>query len=241
MTSFLTHRALVHDGSLPTHRRHAALRTCLTRFAPYGLRATYHHLTLSARIPSDLDADPDALVRAVEELHEARLLWLEQAERYAARRRAEKRAGQRAPTGPAPWWRSPWWRSPTVVWAHDPLVHPPLRLPEYVRRQGAREDGAALPGCPSCGSDGQPVPVLTGHGRAELCRCCGRVLCPCPCGRWHRFVPAVAVPWSRLWQREHMTSASTPTPHWPGPTVARIEQLMAIDPPWLPFPETDRA
>lgn len=34
MTSFHTHRARVHDTSLPVHRRHSALRTCLTRFAP---------------------------------------------------------------------------------------------------------------------------------------------------------------------------------------------------------------
>ncbi len=31
MTGFLTHRARVHDACLPLHRRHSALRTCLTR------------------------------------------------------------------------------------------------------------------------------------------------------------------------------------------------------------------
>ena len=81
MTSFLTHRAHVHDARLPLRRRHSALRTCITLFAPYGFRATYHHLTLSAAIPRRLEADPDALVRAVEELHEARVLWLARAER----------------------------------------------------------------------------------------------------------------------------------------------------------------
>lgn len=96
MTSFLTHRAHVHDAGLPLHRRHSALRTCLTAFAPYGLRTTYHHLTLSPAIPRRLEADPDALVRAVEELHEARVLWLVRADHYAEQRRAEKQAGRRA-------------------------------------------------------------------------------------------------------------------------------------------------
>ncbi|MEJ8645175.1 hypothetical protein WKI68_36065 [Streptomyces sp. MS1.HAVA.3] len=43
---------------------------------PYGFRATYHHLCRSARIPRTLADDPASLVRAVEELHEARLVWL---------------------------------------------------------------------------------------------------------------------------------------------------------------------
>lgn len=55
--------------------RLAALRTCLVSFAPYGFRATYHHLCRSARIPADLESDPASLVRAVEELHAARRLW----------------------------------------------------------------------------------------------------------------------------------------------------------------------
>lgn len=76
MTSFLTNRAHVHDARLPLRRRHSALRNCITLFAPYGFRATYHHLTLSAAIPRRLEADPDSLVRAVEELFEARVLWL---------------------------------------------------------------------------------------------------------------------------------------------------------------------
>ncbi|MCM2416354.1 hypothetical protein [Streptomyces sp. RKAG290] len=104
MTSFLTHRAHVHNVRLPLRRRHSALRTCITLFAPYGFRATYHHLTLSAAIPRRLEADPEALVRAVEELHEARVLWLARAQEYAAQRRAEKGAGRRAVPNPRPWW-----------------------------------------------------------------------------------------------------------------------------------------
>ena len=41
MASFLTHRRLVLDSTLPVLRRHAALGTCLTICAPYGFRAIY--------------------------------------------------------------------------------------------------------------------------------------------------------------------------------------------------------
>ncbi|WP_406196991.1 hypothetical protein OH807_10995 [Kitasatospora sp. NBC_01560] len=214
MPSFLTHRGRVHDDARPVHRRHSALRTCLTLFAPYGLRATYHHLTLSARIPRRLDADPGALVRAVEELHEARLLWLAQQERYVARRRTEKAAGLRAATG-APDVYGPYWpESPNSAWLHDPACHPPLRLPEYVRRQAALLDGAVLPGCPACG-DGRPAAQRsTGHGFVELCPGCGRVRRLCPCGERHRVDPVAGVSWPAVWRREHMTDAGTPDPYW---------------------------
>ncbi|MET7608152.1 hypothetical protein ABZS96_38170 [Streptomyces avermitilis] len=81
--------------------------------------ATYHHLTLSAAIPRRLEADPDALVRAVEELHEARVLWLARAEEYAAQRREEKRAGRRAVPNPRPWWLRSRWDGPDRAW-HKP-------------------------------------------------------------------------------------------------------------------------
>ncbi|MBV6702646.1 hypothetical protein KV557_37040 [Kitasatospora aureofaciens] len=230
MTSFLTHRARVHDEGLPLYRRHSALRTCLTCFAPYGLRATYHHLTVSARVSRRLEMDPDALVRAVEELHEARVLWVARAEGYTAQRRAEKRAGLRRPAQPA-WWNRPWWeQSPDRVWQHDPFLHPPLRLPDYVRRQNAVMDGAELPGCPACGDEGPAVSLPTGHGRAELCRTCARVLEPCPCGRRHSYEPALRVGWSGIWQRQHVTGTGEPNPHWPGVQgPARVEQLEAYE------------
>ncbi|MFG2713428.1 hypothetical protein ACGFX2_23115 [Streptomyces goshikiensis] len=84
MTSFLTHRAHVHDTYLPFRRRHSALRICITLFAPYGFRATYHHPHAQRRDPPTAGGGPDVLVRAVEELHEARVLWLARAEEYTA-------------------------------------------------------------------------------------------------------------------------------------------------------------
>ncbi|WP_030694460.1 hypothetical protein [Streptomyces globisporus] len=215
MTSFLTHRAHVHDARLPLRRRHSALRTCITLFAPYGFRATYHHLTLSAAIPRRLEADPDALVRAVEELHEARVLWLARAEEYAAQRRAEKRAGRRAVVNPRPWWLRSWWEGPNRAWYEDPFRHPSLRLPEYVRRQNAILNGADLPGCTACGDERPLVSNSTGHAWVELCRGCAWVLAPCPCGQRHRFVPKTPLNWKGIWQRAHMSDDGTPNPHWP--------------------------
>ncbi|MFJ3219146.1 hypothetical protein ACIPLC_24860 [Kitasatospora sp. NPDC086801] len=229
MTSVLTHRARVHDERLSAHRRLGALRTCLTRFAPYGFRATYHHLTLSARMPRLLEADPDSLVRAVEELHEARVLWLARAEEYEALRRAEKRAGRRRPAEPV-WWNHPCWDAPDATWRADPFVHPPLRLPDYVRRQNALLDGADLPGCPACGDEGPTLSRPTAHGRVELCLTCARVRQPCPCGRWHRFEPAVRVGWSGVWRREHLIGTGAPNPRWPGVQGPdRIERLKAYE------------
>ncbi|MCM1945918.1 hypothetical protein NC315_11105 [Streptomyces sp. G2] len=215
MAAFLTHRARVHDVRLPLHRRHSALRTCLTVFAPYGLRATYHHLTLSAAIPRRLEADPDALGRAVEELQEARVLWLARAEEYAVRRRAEKRAGRRAVSNPRPWWMRSWVESPERAWFDDPSRHPSLRLPAYVRRRNALLDGADLPGCPACGDERQHVLSSTGHGWVELCRGCAWVLTPCPCGGRHRLVPDTPFTWQGIWQRAHMGDDGMPNPHWP--------------------------
>ncbi|MER5597096.1 hypothetical protein [Streptomyces sp. NPDC002265] len=214
MTSFLTHRAYVHDARLPLHRRHSALRTCLTVFAPYGLRATYHHLTLAA-IPRRLEADPDAPARAVEELHEARVLWLERAEEYAVQRRAEKQAGRRAVPNPRPWWLRSRWQSPERAWSDDPFRHPSLRLSEYVRRQNALLDGADLSGCPACGDEGPLEPHSTGHGWVELCRGCAWAPSPCPCGQRHRLTPEIPYGWKEIWQRAHMSDDGTPNPHRP--------------------------
>ncbi|XVU20718.1 hypothetical protein ACQPZJ_25960 [Actinoplanes sp. CA-054009] len=85
MSSFPAQAARVRDRSLPPHRRMLALRECVLHFAPYGFRATWHHLLVSARVPVWLDDDPDALVRAVDELEEARNLWRASAGRVPPR------------------------------------------------------------------------------------------------------------------------------------------------------------
>lgn len=215
MPSFLTHRARVHDTGLPLESRHNALRTCVTLFAPYGFRATYHHLTLSAGIPRRLEADPDALVRAVDELHEARVLWLARAQRYAAQRRAEKREGRRAVPAPRPWWLRRTWEGPCRAWYEDPFRHPSLRLSAYVQRQNAILDGTDLPGCPACGDERPREQAPTGHRCVELCRGCSWAPVKCPCGQRHRVVPETTYGWNTIWRRGHMGDDGKPNPHWP--------------------------
>ncbi|WP_329448215.1 hypothetical protein OG906_01010 [Streptomyces sp. NBC_01426] len=125
----------------------------------------------------------------MEELYEARVLWLARAEEYAAHHRAEKRAGRRTVVNPRPWWLRSWWEGPNRACYEDLVRHPSLRLPECVRRQNAILDGADLPGCPACADERPLVSNSSGHGRVELCRGCAWVLAPCPCGQRHRFAP----------------------------------------------------
>ncbi|RKT03589.1 hypothetical protein BX286_1519 [Streptomyces sp. 3211.6] len=170
MPSFATHRLRVHDASLPPHRRLSALRTCLTVFCPYGFYATYHHLCRSAGIPRELGEDPGSLVRAVEELHEARLLWLDAMAVWRVGRRAQKRAGVRRPEPPEP--------AQGLFWP-NPEFHPGVCLAEVMPgvmrgrldvEGDQRRDGA----CPVCARDRGTVQWDgSGHGRYTLCAGCG--------------------------------------------------------------------
>ena len=207
MASFATHRLKVLDPELPVERRHAALRTCLTIFAPYGFRDTYFHLTLSCRIPRQLEADPDSLIRAVDELHEARVLWLAAAERYAALRREQKAAGLRSPPKDTELRRDPFsWHVPYL--AARPLRPAKLSLPVFVARRIAIAEGRTQGGCPWCGEqeqDGGAISYATGHGFIDLCRVCGAVLRPCGCGRSHRIDRCDNLPsWKAIWRRTHV-------------------------------------
>ncbi|MCX5213835.1 hypothetical protein OG689_31970 [Kitasatospora sp. NBC_00240] len=232
MASFLTHRALVLDEALPPHRRHSALRTCLTLFAPYGLRPTYHHLTLSARIPRELAADPGSLVRAMAELHEARLLWLAATEGYVRRRRAEKRAGRRR--GPDDPWQLV--RRGQTCFQTDVCCHPAMSLSAYVRRRIAVLEGRQLPGCHRCGDERPVVSYSTGHGFVDICRGCGTVLKSCGCGTGHRLEPPERYQWPGIWRREHMTDEGLPAPGAPRGAEGRAERLRLWTPADRPGP-----
>lgn len=170
MTSFATHRLRVHDTARPPYRRLSALRTCLTEFCPYGFRATYHHLCHSAQIPRDLDEDPESLVRAVEELHEARQVWLDALATWQVGRRAQKRAGVRRPDPPQP---SDW-----LFWP-DPEFHPEGRLADVMPRvMRGRPDVEGCQGrdgaCPVCEGDrGTVERDPDGYGIRTLCAGCG--------------------------------------------------------------------
>ncbi|MCY0936472.1 hypothetical protein [Streptomyces sp. H34-S4] len=163
MTSFATHRRKVHDGALPAHRRMSALRTCLTEFAPYGFRATFHHLRGSAGIPRNPAHDPDSLVRAVEELQAAREVWVPGILAWQEARRVQKRAGVRRPDPPAPQPRA---------WCPNPEFHPLGPLAEVMPRVLRAREYAGR-GCPVCEADHSAVSWSDGHGVHRLCAHCG--------------------------------------------------------------------
>ncbi|MGW0365661.1 hypothetical protein [Streptomyces sp. NPDC002990] len=147
-------------------RRHS-LRRCLERFAPYGHRATWWHLCDRHGIaPEDRAADPQRLVAALEELEEARAVWLEYERHFAERRRREKHHGLRRPE-----WA--WGGSgDAVVRCADPGVRPEGTLGEVLRRLVKALESEPGTVCPVCG-DGElrwPAPVAgmrTGAGRRD--------------------------------------------------------------------------
>ncbi|MFG2715193.1 hypothetical protein ACGFX2_32220 [Streptomyces goshikiensis] len=192
MTSFRTHRLRVHDGSRTPRQRFAALRTCLTEFAPFGFRATYHHLCRSAGIPVEPERDPEALVRAVRELHAARELWLAEYAGWRAGRAAQKAAGVRIPDPPEP---------PRRLWCPDPEFHPVEPLPAVMPRILRARPGAWAR-CPVCEADLGTTRYRDGHHVHRLCAGCGVSL-------GHRAAPgpdpaalaARAERWKLVWQR----------------------------------------
>ncbi len=126
-------------------RRHS-LRRCLERFAPYGHRATWWHLCDRHGIaPEDRGADPLRLVAALEELEDARAVWLEYERQFAERRRREKHHGLRRPE-----WA--WGGSgDAVVRCADPGVRPEGALGEVLRRLVRALESAPGTACPVCG------------------------------------------------------------------------------------------
>lgn len=125
-------------GRAPSQRRRA-LRKCLERFAPYGHRATWQHLCAGAGIrPEDRDPEPALLVSALEELEEARAVWLAYESEVAARRRREKRAGVRQPTALDEWHRLTW--GGRALLRCDPSAPPTPRLADVLRRMIAAVD-----------------------------------------------------------------------------------------------------
>ncbi|MEO3975017.1 hypothetical protein [Streptomyces sp. CAU 1734] len=172
MTSFATHRQRVHDTDRSARARHAALRTCVVSFAPYGFRATYHHLCHSAGIPSDPEADPDSLVRAVEELDAARRLWRADEAAHGERRVREKALGRRAVVPDGGWRDQP---GPWLAFCPDPEFHPAEPLPVVVARVLASfvPPGPDAEVCRVCGGAGGTTRWRDGHLVNRLCARCG--------------------------------------------------------------------
>jgi len=178
MAGFRSLARQVRDPQCDLALRRYSLRKCLERFAPYGHRATWDHLCTSAGLgPEDRSPDPMRLVAALDELEEARAVWLTYEAQFAERRRREKHDGLRRPGSIDDWHRLTWGGF-GVAWCDNPRVHPDGPLADVLRRLISgleREPGSA---CPVCGASR----LVWRHGLAHepssgpVCSGCGIVV-----------------------------------------------------------------
>ncbi|WP_438947833.1 hypothetical protein [Streptomyces mexicanus] len=141
MAGFRSLARQVRDPRCDLALRRYSLRKCLERFAPYGHRATWDHLCSRAGFgPEDRSPDPARLVAALEELEEARAVWLDYEVEFARRRRKEKHDGLRRPGSVDDWHRLTWGGF-GVAWGDAPRVHPSEPLAEVLRRRPGRRRG----------------------------------------------------------------------------------------------------
>ncbi|WP_404961141.1 hypothetical protein [Streptomyces sp. 147326] len=191
MASFTTHRLRAHDPARSPALRFAALCTCLAEFAPYGFRATYHHLCRSAGIPPEPEQDPEAVVRAVEELHAAREVWFAAFRAWKGGRRVQKLAGARVPEPPEPRRR---------LWCPDPEFHPGEPL-SVVMRQITRAPAGDLERCPVCVEGRGTKTWHDGFTEHTLCAGCGVSLAGRPVPHDVRIAAGRAERWRLVWRR----------------------------------------
>lgn len=173
----------VRDPHNSVALRRTSLRKCLERFAPYGHRATWHHLCMRTGMrPGDRDPDPERLVAALTELEEAREVWLAYEAEFAARRRREKHDGVRQPGAVDDWHRLTWGGC-EIVRCADPETHPNAPLPQVLRQVIAAMEAPEGPGagCPVCGGERMIWRGLTGRSweTGPVCASCG-VVAPRP-------------------------------------------------------------
>ncbi|AEW93280.1 MULTISPECIES: hypothetical protein [Streptomycetaceae] len=151
MAGFRSLARQVRDPRLLGAQQRSSLRRCLEHFAPYGHRATWRHLCEHHGFhPDDRHPPQSRLVAALEELEEARTVWLGYEAEFAARRKREKYQGVRRPTTLDDWHRRTWGGF-GVAWCDDPAVHPAGRLAEVLRRLVTALDGEPGDVCPVCG------------------------------------------------------------------------------------------
>ena len=162
MAGFRSLARQVRDPGCDPALRRYSLRKCLERFAPYGHRATWAHLCRRHGFgPEDRDPDPTRLVAALDELEEARAVWLAYEEEFAERRRREKHDGLRRPGSMDDWHRRTWGGN-GVARCDDPSVHPSEPLAEVLRRLIAALLAAPGAHCPVCAGtriERRPEPV----------------------------------------------------------------------------------
>ncbi|WP_069814264.1 hypothetical protein [Streptomyces sp. TP-A0874] len=150
MAGFRSLAEQVRDPEVIIEQRRTALRKCLEKFAPYGHRATWHHLCGRAGIATaDRRPDPARLVAALEELEAAREIWLAYDEEFAVRRKREKFYGIRQPSAIDDWHRRTW-GGYGVAWCDDPTVHPTAPLAEVLRRMISALESQPGAVCPVC-------------------------------------------------------------------------------------------
>ncbi|MFH8368167.1 hypothetical protein [Streptomyces sp. NPDC018031] len=174
-------RALAREVRNP-HRhiagRRTSLRKCLERFAPYGHRATWHHLCARAGIaPEDRAPDPARLIRALEELEEARDVWLGYEAEFAERRRQEKQLGIRQPSAVEEWHLRTWGGC-DIVPCGSPTTHPHARLAAVLRRMIRAMESGPGGGCPVCAEEHLVWREDLDHrpGAGPVCTGCGIVV-----------------------------------------------------------------
>ncbi|MFE9747116.1 hypothetical protein ACFYOT_19620 [Saccharothrix saharensis] len=192
MTSFPAAARRVRNDALTPRDRLLALRECTLNFAPYGFRATWHHLVVNARIPQQLEDDLDSLHRAVEELEEARAVWRGRTADFAERRRREKAAGRRVPS------RADRWLGGGVhLRCPDFERHPGDRLSTVVRRVIAAREAGVDPTttCLACGRA-----VKSANKRCPDCGVLPEDAAPRLPARWAAVEAAER--WNRTWRRE---------------------------------------
>uniref|UniRef100_UPI000BF11731 hypothetical protein n=1 Tax=Streptomyces sp. rh34 TaxID=2034272 RepID=UPI000BF11731 len=154
MAGFRSLARQVRDPMGDLALRRYSLRKCLERFAPYGHRATWDHLCARHGIdPEDRAPDPARLTGALDELEEARAVWLAYEAGFAERRRREKHAGLRRPGAFDDWHRRTW-GGHGVARCSDPGVHPTEPLAEVLRRLIAALGAGPGSACPVCAGTG---------------------------------------------------------------------------------------
>ncbi|MFJ2440436.1 MULTISPECIES: hypothetical protein [unclassified Streptomyces] len=178
MAGFRSLARQVRDPRCDLALRRYSLRKCLERFAPYGHRATWDHLCAKHSIePEDRSPDPVRLTAALDELEDARAVWLAYEMEFAERRRREKHDGLRRPGSSDDWHRRTWGGN-GVARCDDPAVHPSESLGEVLRRliSGLKTGpGTACPVCAERGIVWRPD-LSSAPWSGPVCLSCGIVV-----------------------------------------------------------------
>ncbi len=124
--SFRSHARTVRDPAAALLGRQAALRRCVSEYAPYGFQATMRYL--EERFEGL--AERASLVAAVDELERSRTAWLAEVAGFGRRRREAKAHGQRRAS------RAEVAAYQEQGWPGDPGRNGPRVTERFLRRYG---------------------------------------------------------------------------------------------------------